>query len=214
MPRFTSAPSTNASAGADEVPHLGHGDVAAISTGGFVLLCCMGCCVVWCLRRRLFPRAVSPNIIQPRHKGLAAGDIVDRAGDVVNRARSMLPPAAEAPAPAPTTQAAEDLEVTDTEPTPRFLLKTPPADQSRSQVLALADVSLLDDPYGGVWAQVRPTDGDAPLSPPQRRLGLNDEEPDDGSEGGCSARNEDEIAAVENDLVLETLVMGEDDRFE
>lgn len=215
----------NNNATISEVPFLSGMDVAAISISGFVLVLVLvvaGCC---CARRR------STRTVFPRPKeGLNAGDVVtyketqrthipSATGDTVQPPKqepkdeslssdNNAEPTEEAPA---SKVLADGL---DGQPTPRNLESRPPTSEQESRkqsILSLADVALLDDPYGGVWATVRKHPDGSPLRSPQeapsRQLSL----PDDEDEVEEVRRPSQVSLVLESDLVLESLALDDND---
>jgi len=95
------------------------------------------------------------------------------------------------------------------------LEELPDAPDQPVMVQHLADVRLVDDPYGGVWAAVRESpSGDRSSQLPIRSATALDDmhRPEEGSDDAPDVANIDGLddlvppEAVENDLILETLV--------
>jgi hypothetical protein len=178
---FVGASSANASA-ANPGATSGAGDMIAISVAGGLLLCV---CVAfaWCLlRRKLSARTVYPftSAAKPPERY--------RAGDLFSREETERPEKAQhtkkaekgassteehapAEAPAATPPSTEkDVDLADVNEDDVPVVELPDVrhvEPPSPAVLALADVHLLDDRHGGVWACTRSPGG---ASQPSRRV--------------------------------------------
>ena len=87
----------------------------------------------------------------------------------------------------------------------------PEGRMGRLDVVDLANVHLVDDRYGGVWATVRDSPnrlGSPPRKEKLRREGLDDDYLDDETPAPDQLER---MATIETDLVLEAIAGAEDD---
>lgn len=217
----------SANASTTEDPPIGLGEFLALSISSGLVLLCVVCCLLYCAKRRLSSRAVFPLDHQKKKKAdeaLKAGDVLadpppekgKKGKQGKAKAKAYTPnqvrPGSPSPPGKPGTSAPAADGVDLVERTP--IQELPGAERARldtpTNVVRLADVKLVGDASGGVWATVR--SDNSPGSPmkrsvtmpalrttpvgrsPQRIGGPVGEQ---GSESG---------PAVETDLVLETLL--------
>ena len=199
--------------------------MSAILISACLLLCLLSTCIL-CARRRLSARAVfpldhhrrSPKSVVASGKSapeeiLRAGDVVSTVAEASSSAHVQLPPIDDHGQQDPSeVRKLEHLSAGTREDD--IIAKVP---RFEPQIVALADVRLVDDAYGGVWAAVRQTSSEGgPVRSPawheHLQAGIMDNSKSEARRDGCLNGHRRAPAAdrVEQDLVLEAFIAAED----